>query len=328
MDRGLKNVLAQKDFRMAATMALSALGVLILLPFSLNNFMQGRIGLGFGSLFIVAILGYNAWSIRRGRFPVRLTLFGLVPIVVVYLFFSISTQGVIGVLWCYPAIFSFYMMLPERHAWFANALLVIMAVPTAGQVLDESLVVRVAATLFAASLFAIIFLRVIASQQKKLHDIAVTDSLTGLYNRALLQDDLARAIEQHRRTSVPMALLALDLDHFKSINDRFGHDAGDKVLVGTATLLKQRLRSSDRIYRTGGEEFLILLHDTNTQQAGSVAEELRLAVSNAQLLDQHTVTTSIGVAMRQADELWTDWLRRADARLYEAKEAGRNCVAG
>ena len=307
-------------------MGVAVTALIFLTPFSINNFFQGRYVLGAGSLAIVAMLAVNAWGTSRGRYNPALTFLSIVPAILFFLVIAFRKQGIIGALWCYPAVISFYFMLPERKAWLANAAILCVALPMAWTVLEFPLAARVAATLVAVSTFSAIFVRVIATQQYQLQAQAVTDVLTGLSNRVLLGSSLEQAIEQNRRTNAVMTLVALDLDHFKMINDTFGHNVGDTVLQGIGGLLQKRIRRSDRAFRLGGEEFLVLLYGTDLENGRRFAEELRSAIESLPLLPDHTVTSSIGIATLQPGEDWDEWMKRSDENLYRAKAAGRNCV--
>jgi diguanylate cyclase (GGDEF)-like protein len=307
-------------------LGVALIGVVLLTPFSINNFVQARFDMAAGSLAIVGLLAFNAWSIWRGRPYVWLTLLGLVPAILFFMVLAFRTQGIVGALWCYPAVISFYFMLPERQAWCANAALLVIAFFQSWQVLEYPLAIRVTATLLAVSAFSALFIRVIIEQQNKLHTQAATDPLTGLLNRALLRETLQLAIQQSNRAQVPMTLLTLDLDHFKSINDTHGHDAGDAVLHAVGELLHKRTRRVDTVFRLGGEEFLALLYSTDGANALGVAEALRIAICAAPLYRDCSVTVSIGVATHQAGEDWRAWMKRSDQNLYNAKAAGRNRV--
>jgi len=314
------------DFRGKTTLGVGVVGVILLTPFVINNFVQGRPLLGGGALAIVALLAFNAWSISRGRYYPSITLIGLVPVIVLFLVFALRKQGMVGALWCYPAVISFYFMLPERRAWLANAILLGVALPEVWSVIDHPLATRVAATLVAVSAFSAIFIRVITAQQRRLEAQAVTDPLTGLFNRMLLHDTLEQAIEQNKRTGAPMTLVTLDLDHFKEINDTLGHDAGDAVLQGVGQLLRRRLRRVDHLFRIGGEEFLALLYATDADNARNVAESLRGAIAAHPFLTGRSVTASLGVAALHPGDDWRAWMKRSDDKLYVAKSGGRDRV--
>jgi diguanylate cyclase len=160
--------------------------------------------------------------------------------------------------------------------------------------------------------------------------LASHDPLTGLVNRRRFDLIAAHEVVTARREARPLSLLSLDVDHFKRINDRYGHLAGDELLRALAELLEGRLRERDVVARWGGEEFLVLLPGTDLAGAAAIAEQLRGAVAGASLLASHelTVTVSCGVAAVDADAtapIETAY-RAADRALYAAKAAGRDRV--
>ena len=160
--------------------------------------------------------------------------------------------------------------------------------------------------------------------------LAATDPLTGLYNRRHFMARSRAEASKAARTDEPMAVLALDIDHFKQINDRYGHAAGDVMLKGVAQNVSAQLRPTDLIGRWGGEEFMVLLPATGTAQARAIAERIRLAVEALRVTHGGTpigVTLSIGIAEYPTDGSGLDTVfNRADERLYGAKHAGRNRV--
>ncbi|MEO0373290.1 MAG: GGDEF domain-containing protein [Cyanobacteria bacterium P01_A01_bin.17] len=315
------------DFLRKSSLGLAIVCLVFLTPFAINNFIQGRYLLGAGSLALIAIFIFNTWTITRyDRYYDSLTLLGLVPAILFFLITSLRSQGIIGVLWCYPAVASFYLLLPERKAWMANVALLIVTLPVAWPVIDQTLAVRMMVTLIMVSIFLAIFVRVINEQQYELKLQAATDPMTGLLNRTLLQETLEQATAQSQRTGVAMTLAALDIDHFKSINDTFGHAAGDQVLCSISQLLKGRVRRVDRVFRLGGEELLVLLYGTGKNNGSLVAEELRKEIAALELLPNRPVTVSIGLATLHPQEDWKLWMQRSDENLYQAKAMGRNRV--
>lgn len=158
---------------------------------------------------------------------------------------------------------------------------------------------------------------------------ATHDALTGVGNRLALEITAEREIAMARRTAQPTALLVIDIDHFKLINDRFGHSIGDQALIETAQHLKQNCRESDSIFRFGGEEFVVVLSQTEENGAFAIAERIRNAIAAMALpVSRHNVkiTASIGIAVLNRNESLNGWFDRADRALYLAKEAGRNRV--
>lgn len=162
--------------------------------------------------------------------------------------------------------------------------------------------------------------------EEELYRLSITDPLTGAYNRRYFLEMLEREIERTRRTGYPFALIMLDLDHFKSINDRFGHTAGDRVLKSLVATFKERLRKTDCLARWGGEEFVVLLPDTPAEGAASLAEELRHRLSQIEIPGVGYVTASFGVTGYCPGDTVDTITQRVDSMLYRAKGNGRNCV--
>ncbi|MCX7873603.1 MAG: diguanylate cyclase [Caldimicrobium sp.] len=163
--------------------------------------------------------------------------------------------------------------------------------------------------------------------EKELYIRAITDSLTGLYNRRFQMESLLHAKKLADRYNTPFSILILDIDNFKRINDTCGHEVGDEVLRVLAKILKTQIRSTDVPARWGGEEFLILLNNTNLSNAMLTAERIRTEVANFNGPELPSFTVSIGVAQYQQVEELKDLIARADSGLYLAKSQGKNRVA-
>lgn len=154
------------------------------------------------------------------------------------------------------------------------------------------------------------------------------DPLTGLMNRRELPNRFAALRQRARDVSGPIALLAVDIDHFKEVNDRYGHDRGDAVLRELAGVMRASLRTFDEVYRIGGEEFLLVAGGASEEEACVLAERLRNAVENARPAGVR-ITISVGVVSRPSDTgdaNCDELMRVADTALYAAKHSGRNRV--
>lgn len=167
---------------------------------------------------------------------------------------------------------------------------------------------------------------------QRMHELATHDGLTGCINRTTFDAMLANAVQRATRASEPLSLLMLDLDHFKAVNDQFGHRAGDGVLRGFAAVVRETLRISDVLARVGGEEFCAILPNTDAQGAAHVAESVRAAVQSMAIDNLHggriSITVSAGIASIpggcpcEPDLLY----QQSDVALYRAKLSGRNRV--
>lgn len=170
--------------------------------------------------------------------------------------------------------------------------------------------------------------RFILQQNQDLERLSMTDLLTGVLNRHGLQKRSSEILNRAARFGHPVALLMLDLDHFKQINDRHGHLVGDLVLKHFAETIQANLRGSDIFGRWGGEEFLVIAPHLNLNEAEKMAEKLRSAIEAVEFDSGVHLTTSIGVSEYNSGEPASALIKRADHALYAAKEAGRNRVIG
>ncbi|MCU7931286.1 MAG: GGDEF domain-containing protein [Candidatus Thiodiazotropha sp. (ex Codakia rugifera)] len=157
---------------------------------------------------------------------------------------------------------------------------------------------------------------------------AFIDSLTGVKNRTAFDSNFSRDIEFNRRKQTDLSLLVLDIDFFKRINDQYGHVVGDMVLKEVASTVEQTIRSSDAFYRYGGEEFVVVLNDTNMTGAHLLAKRIRKNIENLRIksLKDVRITLSVGVTTMDQYDSQQSFFERADGALYQAKENGRNQV--
>lgn len=167
--------------------------------------------------------------------------------------------------------------------------------------------------------------RLVAQRTEQLERLVNSDSLTGLLNRRAFDERLELEIHRAQRYSRPLSLLFIDIDHFKLVNDLHGHVIGDEVLRAIATVLKNGLRATDAACRYGGEEFVVILVETDRVEALTIAERIRVATENTKL--DHlgeSATISIGVSSLSPEDLAVDLIQRADDSMYIAKKNGRN----
>ena len=162
---------------------------------------------------------------------------------------------------------------------------------------------------------------------QEMENLASTDKLTGIYNRHKFEELFSLEAERTRRFASPLSLILLDIDHFKSVNDTYGHDVGDDVLKHLTSTIKSNIRQIDIFARWGGEEFLILSPGTNLTEVKIFAEKLRLAIEKTSFPRVNNITASIGLSEFEVNDTFSDLFKRADKALYFAKNNGRNQVS-
>jgi diguanylate cyclase (GGDEF)-like protein len=178
------------------------------------------------------------------------------------------------------------------------------------------------------ALFLMVFLISLNNQLKRnqLEVLSNTDKLTSLPNRRKMLELMNREIERFQRYNLPVSIVMMDIDWFKRINDQYGHHVGDQVLVKFAEILKTAIRNLDVVSRWGGEEFLVLLIETNEQEARLITERLRKVIETSVFEIPDQITASFGIACIKPFESIEAFINRSDRALYQAKQEGRNCV--
>lgn len=302
---------------------LCAAGALGILPFAVIRFINQEWLIGILDALIVAgfaTLGMFVLRSRRVRFAsVCITLLCFTG----YLG-TLYMMGPQQLLWAYPALVVAYYLLKPEEAVAVTGITIVATVPAIYGDVELFRTVTVLVTMSMTSIFAYAFAALTRSQRRQLMNLATCDPLTGAGNRRALQQKLTEVIAAHERTSTPASLIILDLDHFKAINDEFGHGVGDQILVRLTEIVRLRIRVTDSLYRIGGEEFVIVVEGQSIERASRLAEQLRTLVEANELAPERDVTISLGVAQLDSGESAESWLERADEALYDAKRGGRN----
>jgi diguanylate cyclase (GGDEF)-like protein len=313
------------DFRFAIIVLFASVAVLAIVPFGVYRVLQGQWAVAAVDAAIVGFLAVSLVHAWRGGDIDRMAPWlvagyttGCIAIAVLL--------GLPGVMWMYPVILANFMLLHWRGAVFASSLGVLALLLIPGTFESYTHVVLFTITAGLAGTLASIFAYRTESQRAQLESLASLDPLTGAFNRRTLEAELAIAIAdaQRRRTSCGLAML--DLDHFKRVNDRYGHEAGDQVLVEFTALVDRAIRAGDRLFRFGGEEFVLLMPGVDPPTLRERCEELRERVADGLDVGGSPVTVSIGAAALSPGETAQSWLARADAAVYEAKRRGRDHV--
>jgi len=315
-----------KKFQLGLVYLFAVLAVVGIAPFIVLRYARGEVIhalLDFGIVATaVSIALYSRW--RGEATPIALYFaagfYTLGAIAVVYM------NSPIFVFWIFPTVLANFFLLSPGSAVIVNLLAILLVVPIAwrlGQTLDSFAMLS---SLFIGSTMAYLFARLTEQQRKRLEIFASQDPLTLLGNRRLMDEELRLCVEDFTRYQTPATLIVFDLDKFKTINDKFGHNIGDQLLVDIGKLLLARLRKTDRAFRFGGEEFVLLARNTNLEEARTIAEQIRIQITASIIGPEGEVSASFGCASIQNDETREQWFIRADRAMYQAKAQGRNCV--
>ena len=305
---------------------LSASGTLGVFPFTIIRFLDGDWGVGILDSCIVAgfaFLGINVYRTGNVRMPSILLAFLCVTGVVS----TVYLKGPGQIYWAYPAFIALFYLLKPREALLLTLISILTLVPPLLEMLTTIALTTILITMIVTASFSYAFATLTRLQRNKLTKLATRDPLTNTGNRRALDEKLSSIIAARQRTAALASLLVIDLDHFKLVNDNYGHAAGDQILIRVTEIIKLRIRVTDSLYRVGGEEFIVLAEGQNIERASQLAEQLRTLVEVNELAPKQEVTISIGVAELHDGETCEQWLSRADDALYEAKRAGRNTTS-
>ena len=312
-------------YRDRAMYLMSIVGVAILLPLVIHSYYEGRDTLATAICIVMVLLSIDAVALHRHKrapFPYAFLLIPMAAAIGI----ALKTQGIVGAFWASPTVLFFYFVLRRGAANACSLSLLAGGTIMVYWWISAEVAARFFLSLSLTIVIVNIILNIVGDLHRRLVEQAITDPLTGAFNRRHMQTRLEEAIERGRRANAQASILLVDIDHFKAVNDRFGHEAGDHVLKELVNLLRERSRKADLLFRMGGEEFLLLLNDTGPEAATNVAEALREGIARAHLPVATAITVSIGVSGLEPSDSVDSWVKRADVALYAAKEAGRNRV--
>ena len=315
----------KNDFRLSIITLLGVSAMFGVTPFAVLRFIQGNSVAFVVDLLILAgvVVSVNhAWQTgdtrRAGLLMACVATYGAVLVGVLV--------GDPGLFWLYPCLVTTFFLTHPRVALAINvsAVLLMMLVSDAFRSQEQMWSFAAAAAVVTAS--AHVFSYRNRSQRRRLEHLATIDPLTGVKNRRSMDQELDMAAAVAERTGKPQTLVLLDIDHFKRINDQYGHVVGDRILVDLVTLIDTHTRKYDQLFRFGGEEFVLLLPDLGGADLEGVMTDLQRLLRRRLKSPDGVVTVSYGVATLQPGESVESWLTRADDAVYQAKDAGRDCI--
>lgn len=317
------DVLREMVYRICTLMLPIAMAIGMLLMWDRQD-----IRLNWLQVLFTAVTTANSWSVL-GYNRKFVPLLGLLGIGFVILYGHILTGNESLIYYCLAFSPAFYLLPTEKYSHVATVSNLIWWLSSSGLALYCIGVYEAAIYMSVHGLiwfFLETIFSLVAINEKDLKYQAERDPLTNVYNRRAMEMALKEAISLHERHDITSSLLMIDVDHFKQINDEFGHHEGDQVIKSIADFLSKRLRGADKIFRFGGEEFVVMLVNTRSNHAYLVAESIREQLANTQITSKKRITVSCGVAESTVDDTTDNWLKRCDKALYRAKHSGRDRV--
>ena len=303
----------------------SAASAIALLPFTIMRWILGDYwialldGLGF-----VMVLGLLVSVVRYRETRISGVVISL--LVIMGMVVNIYLEGVSEVYFMFPTTVAAYFIVKPHFALSISALALVVLLPVMISELSLLNFVKFYLSIIGCMLFTYAFAVQRNAQRDQLVLLSTKDSLTGAGNRRLLDERLSETIRRFERIETPMSLLLLDLDRFKEINDSAGHAEGDALLVRVTEVVRARIRSTDMLFRYGGDEFIVFADGSDLATAASLAEDIRALVEADLSISDWQLSISLGVAEYCRGEGQAAWIARADRALFESKRQGRNRV--
>ncbi len=331
------------EFNLKAVHYVGFSGMFFLSLFGINAIFQKLPVLAAVIFALISFTALSLWLMHRHN-NIKIGQNGItvaVSFMTVYLIYTGGYNGT-GSLWGFPAILVIVILQGFKKSLFLLPVLFITVAliftihPTEAMIYESAYQIRYLGSMAVISILIMIYeyRRVRAEQQiiemnQKLHETSLKDALTGLLNRRAAESELQKQFAKFQRHQTPLSVVMLDIDHFKNINDTLGHSAGDKVLIEVAKTLSEFSRVEDSVARWGGEEFLIILPNSNLYEATQTAEKMLKHLRNMTFSDlniEDPVTASFGVQNLMPTQDLESLLKAVDKKLYRAKELGRNRV--
>lgn len=314
----------RSDFRLAIISLFGLCTVLGILPLAVYRYSVGDWQTGTGDVvlvgIIIAIVVY-AWKSGRTRLAAR-----VVAVVVTLGYLMLVTFGSISVMWAFPILGAGFLLADRVFASLSAVGTLAFTALFSGRFDAPVDLWSFVTTGVLVSIFGLIFATRTEMQRRQLAEIASRDPLTRAGNRRALRTVLDEVQRLHTQRGAPASVVLIDLDHFKAVNDAYGHDAGDRILINLVEVLASCLRGRDNIFRLGGEEFVVVAPGTDLEGAEQLARKLKRTLATQLEGPGGPVTVSIGVAQLGPVESVRQWLARADEALYSAKNRGRDRI--
>lgn len=316
---------AQEKYQLLILTLLGVVASLGVFPFVIKRYMEGNFTVAM--IDLVLILGMvTLVSYAHLTQKIRIACVIAAVFINAGVVFITAANGINSFLWVYPVFASTFFLVKPIEAFCFNVIAAIVLVPLSN-IFDVIALDSYAMTILMLSISSFVHASHSAKQFRLLESLNTVDALTEALNRRALSSDLEAALADSERNGTQQLLAILDLDYFKRVNDKYGHAVGDQVLKKLVTTTTLHIRKNDRLYRFGGEEFILLIPEIGVTQQHAFIESLAAAIKNElKTPNGKSITVSFGVAAWQPGTTADSWLKRADAALYQAKAHGRDCA--
>jgi diguanylate cyclase (GGDEF)-like protein len=296
-----------------------------LIPAALVSWkMQQWLVMGVQAVIAVVVI-LHAWLLLKRNYRL-LSPFMMFSVSIALYILAVSRGEEYALFWASSFTGAFYLLFERQQARYINAGWVALSCVLTASVFPLEPTANLIGSLATTGLFIEFLFVILNRNERHLEELAERDPLTNALNRRRMMEDLEEAVTMRGRYQWPASIVIIDVDRFKMINDTFGHQEGDTVLRNLATRTLSRLRTTDRFYRYGGEEFVAFLTSTDVRQAAVVANSLCELIRTHALSSKTPTTISCGVAEVRPGDTVADWIARGDAALYRAKNNGRDRV--
>ncbi len=302
-----------------------ALLAAVMIPFAVLRFRSAEYWVAaLDSFLIMAMVALFVYTYKTGN--AKLSGYFTAAVFVVGTVTTIYLKGGEQIHWAYPSfVVIFYFLRPET-ALLISCLSIFSILPALQSEYTFLEMLKVLMTLLVNVACAFMFTKIMGDQRRELKRRSMKDPLTQVGNRGAMDIEITKVFEACVNEHKSMCAMMVDVDHFKRINDSFGHQTGDDVIVSIAEFLEEKMLITRSVYRYGGEEFFVLLRDMSVDNARVFAESLRVEVESTTFCEEVKFTISIGISELQPGKSTKQWIEQADQALYQAKHSGRNCV--
>lgn len=315
----------QGKYQLSLLLLLGSVAMFGILPFVVIRYAEGNTSAVIIDIMlilgIVALVGYAYYSKKIRLISAVTALFINVGVVIV-----VIANGFESFFWVYPVFASTFILIKPIEALCLNIIAGVSLI-VLSDIFNTVSLASYLITITMLSMSTFVYASHSAKQFRLLETLNTVDPLTGAFNRRAMNSDIQAALANAERNGTQPLLAILDLDYFKKVNDQYGHGVGDQVLKNFVAITTAHIRKYDRLYRFGGEEFVLLIPEISDDQYKSFIENLRTAIKKELTTpDGKSITVSFGVTPWQPKATIDTWLQRADEALYQAKEQGRDCA--